>query len=99
MPIESFQSQKRPCSTCIEFLVAAPIVAITTVLIWQFADLVRAEAALHHAAQIAAQEAVLPKATIQSVADAATRGLRGTRHFEVTDKPTISVDDRPLIRD
>jgi hypothetical protein len=99
MPIEPIYSPKRPCCTCTEFLFAAPVVAIATVLIWQFVDLVRAEAALHHAAQIAAQEAVLPKATIRSVAEAATRGLRGTRLFEVTDKPTITVNDRPLLRD
>ena len=99
MPIEPVPPQNRPHSACIEFLVAAPIVAIITVLLWQFVDLLRAETTLHHAAQIAAHEATLPKATIHSVNNAATRGLRGTRLSQVADQPTITVNNLPLVHD
>jgi hypothetical protein len=99
MPIEPDVTQSRPRGTCVEFLVAAPIIAILTALLWQFVDLLRAESALYRAAQIAAHEAVLPKATIHSVNNAAARGLIGTRLLEVADKPTITVNDLPLVRD
>jgi hypothetical protein len=99
MSISPSDSKRQARSAGIEFLVAAPIVGIVTVLLWQFVDLVRVESALHHAAEVAAQEAILPKATIDSVTKAVKRGLRGTRLSKVADRPTITVNDRPLVRD
>ena len=74
------------------FAVAAPVVAMMTVLLCQFIDLVHAEHLLHRAAAASAQEATLPCATYASVVAATERVLRPTRMAGVTDVPMIKIN-------
>ena len=80
-----------------EFLVAAPVVAIVTLLLWQFADLLWAEHLLHRAATAAAREATLPQATPRSIAAAAGRVLRETRLEDVADFPLLTINGRSVL--
>ena len=80
LPIERCPTERRPLerrllTNLCEMLVAVPILAITGLGLVQFIWLLAAGEALGQAAEAGAQEAVLPKATFQSVSDAVRRRL------------------------
>ena len=75
-----------------DFVIAGPVVAILTLLLCQFVHMAIIEDRLHHAAQAAAQEATLPRATSESISAAAQRVLRQTRLHDVTDLPIVTIN-------
>ena len=73
--IERRPLERRLPANLFEILVAVPILAITGLGLVQFFWLLAAGEVLGQAAKAGAQEAVLPKATFQSVSDAVRRRL------------------------
>ena len=80
-----------------EFLLAAPVVGLMTLLAWQVVDVVRAERLLYQAAQAAVEEAVLPRATAATINAAALRAVAKTRLADVMDSAIVSVNNSPVL--
>lgn len=99
MPLDSNASDAEtpPTSSWVQFLLAAPVVTLVTVLFWQCVDLVRTEQLLSRAASAAAREATLPRATLETVSAAADRALIGTRLQDVVDRPIVSINNQPAL--
>ncbi len=78
-----------------ETALAAAVFLACGLLLTQVGLLAVAELALHDAAQQAAAEAVLPDATLASVAAAAERSLAGWWFAAEVDLPAVGVNGRP----